>query len=36
MVAMLQQQREFDSLQRSVTMTINDLGRRVSSQIGSI
>jgi flagellar basal body rod protein FlgG len=36
MVAMLQQQREFDSLQRSVTMTINDLGRKISSQIGSI
>jgi flagellar basal-body rod protein FlgF len=36
MVAMLQQQREFDSLQRSVTLTINDLGRKVASQIGSI
>jgi flagellar basal body rod protein FlgG len=36
MVAMLQQQREFDSLQRSITTTMNELGRGVAAQIGTI
>jgi hypothetical protein len=36
MVAMLQQQREFDSLQRSITKTMTDLGRGVASKIGSL
>ena len=36
MAAMIQNSREFDSLQRSVTMLMNDLGRKVASEIGRI
>ncbi len=36
MVAMMQNGREFESLQRSVTLMMNDLGRKVSSEIGKI
>lgn len=36
LVAMMQNNREFDSLQRSVTMLMNDLGRKVSNEIGKI
>ncbi len=36
MVAMMQNSREFDSLQRSITLLMNDLGRKVSSEIGRI
>lgn len=34
--AMIQNSREFDSLQRSITMLMNDLGRKVASEIGRI
>ncbi len=36
MVAMMQNGREFDSLQRAITVTMNDLGRKVSTEIGKI
>lgn len=36
MVAMINNNREFDSLQRSVTLLMNDLGRKVAGEIGKI
>ena len=36
MAAMLQNSREFDSLQRSITLMMNDLGRKVSNELGRI
>lgn len=36
MVAMMQNSREFDSLQRSVTLLMNDLGRKVSTELGRL
>lgn len=36
MAAMLQNSREFETLQRSITMLMNDLGRKVASEIGRI
>ena len=33
---MMQNSREFDSLQRSVTLIMNDLGRKVANEIGRI
>ena len=36
MAAMIQNSREFDSLQRNVTILMNDLGRKVASEIGKI
>ncbi len=36
MTAMIQNNREFDSLQRSITVMMNDLGRKISSEIGKI
>jgi flagellar basal-body rod protein FlgF len=36
MAAMMQNSREFDSLQRSITMLMNDLGRKVASEIGRL
>jgi flagellar basal-body rod protein FlgF len=36
MAAMIQNSREFDSLQRNITLLMNDLGRKVSSEIGKI
>ena len=35
MVAMLKHQREFDSLQKSMSMTMNELGRKVT-ELGSL
>lgn len=34
MVAMINNNREFDSLQKSVTLLMNDLGRKISGEIG--
>lgn len=36
MAAMMQNGREFDSLQRSISMMMNELGRKVSSELGKI
>ena len=36
MVAMINNNREFDSLQKSMTLMMNDLGRRISSEIGKM
>lgn len=36
MVAMMQNSREFDSLQKAVSTMMNDLGRKVSGEIGKI
>ena len=36
MAAMMQNSREFESLQHSVSMMLNDLGRKVNSEIGAI
>ena len=36
MAVMIQNSREFDSLQRSITLMMNDLGRKVSSEIGKL
>ena len=36
MVAMMQNGREFESLQKSVTMMMSDIGRKISSEIGKI
>ena len=36
MAAMMQNSREFESLQRSITMMMNDLGRKVAGEIGRI
>lgn len=36
MVAMIQNNREFESLQKSVTLLMNDLGRKISGEIGKI
>ena len=36
MAAMMQNSREFDSLQRSITLMMNDLGRKVAGEIGRI
>jgi flagellar basal-body rod protein FlgF len=36
MVAMMQNTREFDSLQRSVSVLMNDLGRKIAGEIGKI
>jgi flagellar basal-body rod protein FlgF len=36
MVAMMQNTREFESLQRSVSTMMNDLGRKIASEIGKI
>lgn len=36
MATMMQNSREFDSLQRSITLMMNDLGRKVASEIGRI
>lgn len=36
MATMMQNSREFDSLQRSVTLMMNDLGRKVAGEIGRI
>ena len=36
MVAMMQNNREFDSLQKSMTLLMNDLGRKITSEIGRI
>ena len=34
MVSMINNTREFDSLQRSITLMMNDIGRKISSEIG--
>lgn len=36
MAAMMQNSREFDTLQRSITMLMNDLGRKVATEIGRL
>lgn len=36
MAVMIQNSREFDSLQRSITLMMNDLGRKISSEIGKL
>lgn len=36
MAAMIQHGREFDSLQRSVTLMMNDIGRRVANELGQL
>lgn len=36
MVAMINNNREFDSLQKSMTLLMNDIGRKISSEIGKI
>ncbi len=36
MVAMINNNREFESLQKSLTLLMNDLGRKISSEIGKI
>lgn len=36
MVAMINNSREFESLQKSVTLLMNDLGRKISGEIGKI
>lgn len=36
MAAMIQNGREFESLQRSISMMMNDLGRKVASELGRI
>ena len=36
MATMMQNSREFDSLQRSITMMMNDIGRKIASEIGRI
>jgi flagellar basal-body rod protein FlgF len=36
LAAMMQTAREFDSLQRSITLQMNDLGRKVANEIGRI
>ncbi|HEV7644469.1 MAG TPA: flagellar basal-body rod protein FlgF [Pyrinomonadaceae bacterium] len=36
MVAMINNNREFESLQKSVTLLMNDIGRKISSEIGKI
>lgn len=36
MVAMMQNTREFDSLQRSVSMMMNDIGRTVANELGKL
>ena len=36
MAVMMQNSREFDSLQRSVSMMMGDIGRKISSEIGKI
>jgi flagellar basal-body rod protein FlgF len=36
MVAMMQNNREFDSLQRSITLMMNDIGRKVAGELGKI
>jgi len=36
MVAMINNNREFESLQKTVTLLMNDIGRKISSEIGKI
>ena len=36
MVAMMQNTREFDSLQRSVSMMMNDIGRTIANELGKL
>ncbi len=36
MAAMLHNSREFDSLQKSITVMMNDIGRKVSNELGRI
>ncbi len=36
MVAMINNNREFESLQKSITLLMNDLGRKISGEIGKI
>jgi flagellar basal body rod protein FlgG len=36
MAAMLRNSREFDSLQKSITVMMNDIGRKVSNELGRI
>lgn len=36
MVAMINNNREFDSLQKSVSLMMNDLGRKIASEIGKL
>lgn len=36
MVAMINNNREFESLQKSLSMTMNDIGRKISGEIGKI
>lgn len=36
MVAMMQNSREFESLQKSITMMMSDIGRKVSSELGKL
>ena len=36
MVSMINNNREFESLQKSVTLLMNDIGRKISSEIGKI
>ncbi len=36
MATMMQNSREFDSLQRSITMMMNDIGRKIATEIGRI
>lgn len=36
MAAMIQNSREFDSLQRSITLMMNDVGRKVAGEIGRL
>jgi len=36
MVAMINNNREFDSLQKSVTLLMNDMGRKISGEIGKL
>jgi hypothetical protein len=36
MVAMINNTREFESLQKSLSLTMNDIGRKISSEIGKM
>ena len=36
MVTMMQQNREFESLQRSITLMMNDVGRKIAGEVGRI
>jgi flagellar basal-body rod protein FlgG len=36
MVAMINNNREFESLQKSLTLLMNDIGRKISGEIGKV